>query len=135
MDKALLDTLEASLQRCSATPGFVDFFYKRFLASSPKVREKFAHTDFVRQKRALRASLHMMLLAAQDEDRGPSPYLEELAARHSRAQLGIGSELYDYWLDSLLDTVRVCDPHFTPEIEKAWENVMMVGINYLLSRY
>ncbi len=135
MDQAALNTFEASLQRCSAAPGFVDYFYKRFLATSPKVREKFANTDFVRQKRALRASLHMMLLAAQDEEKGPSGYLEELAVRHSRAHLGIGSELYDYWLDSLLDTVRVCDPHFTPEVEKAWEQVMMIGINYLLSRY
>lgn len=135
MDKELLDTFEASLQRCSTTPGFMDFFYKRFLASSPKVRAKFANTDFVRQKRALRASLHMMLLAAQDEEKGPSAYMEELAVRHSRKQLAIGAEFYDYWLDSLIDTVRVCDPHFTPEVENAWEQVMMVGIKYLLSRY
>jgi hemoglobin-like flavoprotein len=135
MDKGVLDTFEASLQRCSATPGFLDSFYERFLASSPKVREKFANTDFARQKRALQASLHMMLLAARDEEKGPSGYLDELAVRHSRQQLSIGSELYDYWLDSLIDTVHVCDPRFTPEIEQAWEKVMMVGIKYLLSRY
>ncbi len=135
MDQATLDTFEASLQRVSTTTGFIDFFYKRFLASSPKVRDKFTDTGFVRQKRALRASLHMMLLAAQDDEKGPSAYLEELATRHSRKQLGIGAELYDYWLDSLIDTVRVCDPHCTPEVEQAWEQVMMIGINYLLSRY
>ena len=135
MDAKTLETLDASLQRCTANTGFVDFFYQRFLASSPKVREKFANTDFVRQKRALRASLHLMLLAAEDEEKGPRQYLDDLAERHSRAQLAIGAELYDYWLDSLLDTVRICDPHFDPEVEKAWESVMMVGINYLLSRY
>lgn len=136
MDQRVLDTFDASLRRCNSTSGFLDFFYKRFLASSPKVREKFANTDFVRQKRALRASLHLMLLAAHDEDQGELPkYMEELAARHSRKDLDVGAELYDYWLDSLIDTARVCDPHFTPEVEKAWEQVMMVGINYLLSRY
>jgi len=34
-----------------------------------------------------------------------------------------------------VDTVRVCDPHCTAEIEKVWGQVMMVGINHLLSRY
>ena len=135
MDQAILDAFDASLRRCNSTSGFLDFFYKRFLASSPKVREKFADTDFVRQKRALRASLHFMLLAAQDENEGFPAYMEDLATRHSRKDLGIGAELYDYWLDSLIDTVRVCDPHCTPEIEQAWEQVMMVGINHLLSRY
>ena len=33
-------------------------FYTKVLASSPKVREKFKDTDFVRQKRALTASFH-----------------------------------------------------------------------------
>jgi hemoglobin-like flavoprotein len=135
MDKEILETFEASLQRCNASHGFLDFFYRRFLASSPEVREKFANTDFVHQKRALRASLHLMLLAAEDEKKGPERYLSDLARRHSRKELDIGAGLYDDWLDSLLDTVRVCDPHYNPEIERAWERVMMVGIKYLLSQY
>ena len=83
----------------------------------------------------LRASLHVMLLAAENEERGPDAYLRELAARHSRRQLNIGAELYDLWLDSLLATVKECDPQHGPEIERAWESVMMVGIGYLLSHY
>ena len=35
------------------------------------------------------------------------------------------------WLDSLLAMVRVCDP----AIERAWEQVMGIGIAYLCSRY
>ena len=74
MDREILETYDASLRRCSARPGFLDRFYLRFTASSPKVREKFAETDFVRQKVALRASLHVMTLAVADggpdEDRG-----------------------------------------------------------------
>ena len=64
MDPAVLEIFDRSLGRCNARPGFLDRFYERFLSMSPKVREKFAKTDFVRQKRALRASFHMMLLAA-----------------------------------------------------------------------
>ena len=47
----------------------------------------------------------------------------------------IGSEYYDLWLDSLLKTVRTCDPAWSEDVEKAWENVMGVGISYLCSRY
>lgn len=135
MDKLTLQTFEDSLARCNAEPAFLEQFYETFLASSPKVREKFKDTDFTRQKRALRASLHMMLLAAEDEEKGPERYLKELANLHSRRELDVGAELYDLWIDSLLATVRKCDPQFEPRVEEAWEAVMMIGVSYLLSHY
>lgn len=135
MDERILKIFDDSLARCNANPAFLDRFYETFLASSPKVREKFAHTDFTRQKRALRASLYAMLLAASDEGKGPERYLRELAESHSSRKLSIGAEFYDLWLDSLLATVKELDPEYSPEVEKAWERVMMVGIDYLLSHY
>jgi hemoglobin-like flavoprotein len=134
MDKSTLKIFDESLRRCNAVPGFLDTFYDKFIASSPKIKEKFADTDFVRQKRALRASLHLMLLAAED-DQAPERYLKDLAVRHGRHQLNVGAELYDLWLDSLLATAKACDPEFTADVEDAWEKVMMVGIGYLLSHY
>ncbi len=132
MDQAVLDVVDQSLQRCYREGSrFVDVFYEKFLASSPKVREKFAETDFVRQKRALRASLWMILLAADDEESGPERYLRHFAELHSSRQLDIGAELYDLWLDSLLATVAQCDPKHTPEVREAWEQVMMIGIHYM----
>ena len=128
-------TFEESLGRCNAKTGFLDRFYEIFLASSPKVKEKFAKTDFVRQRRALRASIDAMLLAATDGDKGPEKYLRDLAERHSSRQLDIGAEMYDLWLDSLLAVVKEYDPKYSPEIHDAWEKIMMVGISYLLSRY
>lgn len=130
-----LRTFEESLKRCNGNPVFLDRFYEKFLASSPLVREKFAHTDFVRQKEALRASLRAMMLAAADEEAGPERYLKELASLHSRSRLDVGAGLYDLWLDSLLATVRECDPEFDEQIEAAWEDVMAVGIGYILSHY
>jgi hemoglobin-like flavoprotein len=135
MNEKILTTFDESLKRCNAVPDFLDRFYGKFLASSPKVKEKFADTNFVRQKRALRASLHLLLIAAEDEERGPERYLREIASAHDRGHLDITAELYDYWLDSLLDTVRECDAEFSEEVENAWERVMMVGIHYMLSRY
>lgn len=135
MDRTTLDVFDRSLLRCEARWDFFDRFYERFLGSSPEVREKFADTDFVHQKRALRASFHVMLLAAEDETKGPDRYLAHVAARHGAGDLDIGAKLYDLWLDSLLATVRDCDPEFGPEVEKAWEAVMMVGIHYLCRNY
>lgn len=134
IDEGTLQTFSASLGRCNGSPAFVDRFYQIFLASSPKVKEKFAQTDFVQQKVALRASLDAMLLAAKDP-KGPEQYLRNLAERHSSRQLNIGAELYDLWLDSLLATVKEFDPVNGPAVQEAWEKVMMLGVSYLLSRY
>jgi hemoglobin-like flavoprotein len=134
-DERTLHTFEASLTRCEADSTFFDRFYDIFLASSPEVRQKFAHTDFSHQKRALHESLHTMLQAAADRDGDPSRRLFGLAERHSSRDLKIGAALYDNWLDSLLATVRNCDPEYTDDVGAAWERVMMVGIRYLLLHY
>jgi hemoglobin-like flavoprotein len=134
MDPKTLEIFEESLARCNTREGFLDRFYERFLAMSPKVAEKFSKTNFVRQKRALRASFHIMLLAAGDEN-GAERYLSSLATSHSRDQLDVGAELYDYWLDSLLAVVRECDEKWDHQVENAWEQVMQVGIKYLVSHY
>jgi len=135
MDAATLHLFETSLARCTANPEFLDRFYQTFLGSSPKVREKFANTDFEKQKRMLYASFNLMLRAAQNEGSGTPDHLEDLAHRHGAKQLAIGADLYDLWLDSLLGTVRACDPACSPGIELAWEKVMGIGIKYLCERY
>ena len=126
-----LTTFDESLARCGGNPAFLERFYAIFLNSSEKVRQKFVHTDFTRQKLALRMSLNVMRHAAEG---GPEE-LAALAERHSSRDLDIGAELYDLWLDSLLKAVEECDPLFTPRVAAAWEVVMMVGMKYLLEQY
>ena len=131
----MLHTFEASLTRCERDPEFFESFYQTFLASSPEVQKKFADTDFVRQKAALRDSLRKMMNAARDRTGDPARHLIHLAERHSSRDLRIGAALYDNWLDSLLATVRKIDPEYSDDIGNAWERVMMVGIRYLLLHY
>lgn len=135
MDDKVIATFDQSLRRCDNEPRFLDIFYERFIASSPKVEEKFANTDFAKQKRLLRASFYLILLAAEDPEKGPERYLGYLAERHSVDNLNVGSELYDLWLDSLLETVEQCDPEYSPEVEQAWEQMMEIGIDYMLRHY
>ncbi len=135
MNPTTVAVFEASLKRCEARPDFLDVFYGNFLSSSHEVAEKFAGTDFARQKELLHTSLRHLLLVARDPKQGPDPYLEEVAVRHGAGGLAVGAHLYDLWLDSLLETVRVCDPEWIPDMEAAWEEVMMVGIRYLCTNY
>jgi hemoglobin-like flavoprotein len=135
MDERVIRTFDESLRRCDTNPRFLDLFYQKFLSSSPKVKEKFAQTDFERQKRLLRASFYLILLASEDQETGPERYLDHLSALHSASDLDIGSELYDLWLDSLLEAVQESDPEYGPEVEDAWERVMGIGINYMVSHY
>lgn len=135
VDPKTISIFQQSLERCEGNSSFLDRFYERFLESSPKIKRKFEDTDFDRQKKLLNRSFHLILWASEDSEQGPERYLEHLAVRHSASDLKIGSELYDFWLDSLLGVVEECDPEFTSEVEEAWEAVMGIGIDYMLSRY
>ena len=130
------DTFLASLGRCRATPGFLDAFYQRFVASSDEVRAKFAKTDMLRQVQMLEDTLFVVANAVQGEEGSPARSdLPRIAERHSRRDLDIGPELYDLFLECLVVTVRTHDPKFTPEVEAAWREVMGFSIDYMRKRY
>ena len=62
-------------------------------------------------------------------------HLERLAKLHSRAELDIKPELYDLWLDRLVQAVKEFDPMFDMEIETAWRRTPQPGIEFMKSRY
>ena len=128
------EVFDDSLARCLAKHGFLDRFYELFLASSEEVREKFRDTDFARQKKMLADSLSLMTRMSG----APVDELEELdrvARRHGRHDLDIGFELYDLWLESLMQTVREFDGHFDRDVDRAWRNVLAEGIRFMQSRH
>jgi len=122
-----------SIERCSLKPDFLHRFYTLFLASSDTVARKFEHTDLKKQARMLKTSLYIMMLAGGGSER--TVHLERLAKRHSKAELDIKPELYDLWLDRLVQAVREFDPMFDPEIEAAWRRALRPGIEFMKSRY
>jgi hemoglobin-like flavoprotein len=126
----------ASLKRCLAGPGFMDDFYGRFVGSSEEVREKFRDTDMKRQAQVLADSLYVVANAVQGEEGSLARQeLPRIAARHSRADRDIRPGLYDLWIGCLLETARVHDPEFAPEVERAWQEVLGFGANYMRQRY
>ena len=131
-----VDTFVESLKRCLAVPGFLASFYDIFLGSSEEVREKFRNTDFERQVRVLEDSLYVLAVAAQGKVDSPAwAAMPGLAARHSRKELDIRPELYDQWLECLLQAARRYDPQFSSELELAWRETLAVGIAYMRAHY
>ena len=62
-------------------------------------------------------------------------YLEYIARRHDRHHLNIDPELYDFWLEALIDTACEFDDEFDAEVEQAWRTVMRYGIAYMISHH
>lgn len=135
MDDGSLAVFEASLARCNTSTAFAERFYQLFLSRSEKAAQKFANTDFTKQRAALQGALELMLKAARNGGEAIREHLGPLAERHSSRDLDIGAELYDEWLDSLLAAVREFDPEYCDEVRDAWENAMMIGISFMLARY
>ncbi len=133
MSERDVELFNDSIERCSRSPEFLDRFYALFLASSDTVARKFAHTDLKKQARMLKTSLYIMMLASGAAER--SAHLERIAGLHSRAELDIKPELYDLWLDRLVQAVREFDPMFDQKTEDAWRHVLQPGIEFMKSRY
>jgi hemoglobin-like flavoprotein len=126
----------ASLKRCLAVSGFMDDFYGRFVGSSAEVREKFKNTDMKRQAQMVADSLYVVANAVQSEEDSPARRdLPRIAARHSRTERDIGPGLYPLWIGCLLETVRAHDAHFSPEVERAWQDVLTFGADYMRQHY
>lgn len=112
---------------------FFEAFYCRFLASSPLVRQKFRHTDMMRQRIMLKKSFYNLL--AFYASGSVDSVLERIALSHSRKGLDIPPELYDLWLDCLAATIKDYDPLFDVDVELAWRLVLSPGITYMKFKY
>ncbi len=127
-------TFKESHCRCSKDPTFLELFYEKFLSSSDKVRQKFAGTDMSRQKKALEQSLRMVVMSSRGSDAAEA-YLDYIASRHGSKDLDIEPELYELWLDALIETVSELDPDYSNTVELAWRDTMHYAIDYMVSRY
>ena len=112
---------------------FIDGFYARLLSSSMEIAQKFANTDFDRQKEIVLLSLiHVASYYSADS---PGEILERLARRHSRNEVNVEPHLYDVWLDTLLKTVEVYDPEYDSIVCESWQRVLTPGIEFMKSKY
>ncbi len=118
-----------SYGRCLLTKALVDRHYEIFLDCHPEIHRFFDGTDVAKYKRMLRC-MHTALLLFADGDELARQNLRRVARKHSSWELDVPEELYEFWLTSLIDAVRECDPEFSPEVEKAWHEVARKGIDF-----
>jgi hemoglobin-like flavoprotein len=106
---------------------FFTEFYRIFHAKSASIAQMFADTDMQMQRQALVASL--MLMVWFSNERKSDEQMQQLAARH--AELGIKLDLYDLWMDALIETLALVDPHHDDADALAWRIVLSPGITYM----
>lgn len=135
--KDYLTFFKESHARAIDAPGqredFFDAFYDAFMSKSDEIARSFARTDMAKQKVMLHRSLSHMLQFSVE--RQATEELRRIARIHSKAGADLRPELYDVWLDSLLETVALFDPQFNEEIELAWRVVLAPGIAYMKFKY
>ena len=129
-----LSIFHDSFARCQVNRKFLSIFYEIFISADKSVLEKFEGVDMERQKNMLLRSLSMIMLSSQG-DGAADVYLGRVARRHAKKDLDVGPDLYQLWLDSLLEAVEQVDPQFSPQVKQSWEEVMSYGIDYMVSRY
>ncbi|MBB6340601.1 hemoglobin-like flavoprotein [Pseudomonas fluvialis] len=126
------DLVMQSYGRCCASSGFFDSFYQYFLASSPEIRDKFAHTNMPAQKQLLRQGILNLVMHARGM---PDTKLRALGCSHSRAALDIRPELYDLWLQALLQSIGEHDGQCDASTRLAWHEVLNKGISVIKAQY
>ena len=126
--------LHQSYGRCLRDRDFIGRFYEVFLASNPDVPPMFAHTDFSKQRMALRRGITMAIFHAGGSsvvDRG----IREMGAVHARdGRCPVPPSLYRDWVASLLQVVRETDPEADDALMARWEEAMGVVVETFKGR-
>jgi len=114
---------------------FVMAFYERLMAASEEIRGRFEHIDMEAQADILAHAIVMSFLFVDTDHQSAKKCLDGVRESHSRDRLNIAPELYDTWLECLLETVAACDPQTDEELLSHWHKVMSVAINHIREGY
>lgn len=126
--------VKKSFEECSRHNTFFHNFYERFVKRDVRIAELFKNTDLENQARALKGSLAYMLMYAEGS-RIAETKIEDLGTRHDRNHLNITVDLYDHWLEALVETIKSFNPHIDKTEEKQWRHVLQIGISKIKSMY
>ena len=128
------EEVRLSFERCEAHGDFAETFYAAFMNSSPEIAPYFGQTDFARQHRVLRDSVHMMVSrdVADPEFRS---MLTRLGTSHSREGRSVLPKLYELWLDSICEVAKALDPDWSDELERKWRVRLRAGMQLIMAAY
>lgn len=123
-----------SFGRCVRDEKFFDRFYEIFLHSEPSIAPMFKKTDMAKQKQLLRQGVSMLLML-DDNSASARMAVDKIAETHGpKGQINVPTKLYPYWIDSLVATVKECDPKFTTTLEREWRAALQRGVDYIIAK-
>ncbi len=126
-------SLNLSYQRAISPDfeGFFKHFYNKLINTDPQIAALFSNTDMDRQVKMLMQSMtHITSFAATMESNAE---INKIATIHGKDKLNLPTEMYDTWLECLIDTVKEHDPEFNSQVETAWRIIMSPGLEYMKS--
>ncbi len=109
---------------------FIDSFYSLFLSRSEHAATLFAGIDLIKQKSMILVALALVINPDVVESGPDNELLTGFAIIHQR--LGVGSDLYEIWVNSMLETVKLYDSQYNSEVETAWKVALQVGVEFML---
>jgi len=113
----------------------VSEFYVRLMDSSAEIRKKFEGVDMTDQASFLAHAIVMSFLFIDKNQHLAKKCLDDVRKTHAQNNLNIAPELYDIWLECLLETVSLCDPHANDALLTDWHDVMSVAITHIRDGY
>jgi len=118
-----------SYERISTDPdAFFDEFYSCFFSKSKQIKALFSHVDMNNQRIILRESL--IHLISFFSTKIANDYLLRLADIHKN-KIKIDTQMYDIWLEALLEVVAKYDSKFNEDVEIAWRITLSPGIEFM----
>ena len=129
------EDLQQSYGRCLRDKEFINRFYDVFLESNPSIAPMFAHTDFSKQRMALRRGISAAIFHAAGSalTRRTVEQMADVHGRNGRCPVDPG--LYPYWIESLLTVVEQTDPEMDDRLRARWRQAMGVVCNTFIQRY
>lgn len=111
---------------------FAETFYATLLEKYPDLRSFFSNVDLKRQQTSLLATLLAML---NEAERGEElrTLFQRLGQRHHARQ--IGAEQYPAFGQTLLETLALYDPAWTPELRGAWAAALEQCVRFMMESY
>lgn len=129
------DDLQQSYGRCLREKNFIERFYEIFLDSHPDIRPMFNKTDFQTQRMALRHGISAAISYASGSSLTKRT-IDQMADVHSlKGHAPVPPQLYPYWIDCLVQTVKEKDPQVTPQLLSRWRQGMSIVTDTFIKHY
>ncbi len=112
---------------------FFTVFYENFIKMSPEIEQHFQNVDMKKQIRMMEKSFYSLFIFYATQN--ANDYLEATAKRHGKAELDISLNLFDAWMDAIIETVKQFDTRYSNDIGLSWRIVLSPGMTYMKYRY